>query len=1105
MYGTKAFMRQRSTMLMMLAGIMIAMLLAPAVQVKASEGDPYLPPGGAEWNKLRDIPITDYGWGYGVTVTDDTYRGAAAKKIEATDWWAAHYQTNGWQTINFAPYYANGSLEFDVAGLHGGEAFKIGFRDGVHERMVNGSFYKDGDENPEETNEDALSQDVNAYVPVTTEWQHVSIPMKEIIDSNPVFDMSKVQLLKLTGLSNAPLTVWISNLKIVSPDKEPSAAAVKVNQVGYVQQGEKYALVSGYYNELAVDVGTPFQVKRKADDSIAYSGALSLVKAYDPLSGEKVFKADFTTVTEPGEYYVTVNGVADPSVVFEIGTQIYKDLLGDVQKFFYFQRANVDLDAAHAGVYARTGLHKIDSNLPLQSNPSITKDVSGGWWDAGDTGKYVTAAATAVSDLLWAYETYPHLFTDGKLNIPESGNGVPDLLDEIKVETDFFLKMQDDATGGFYAYVIREKSPNRFIMDGTGSSSIIPTGQTANTVGALAHASIVFNNVPGMETYANTLLEAAVRGWEYLAAHPEYIAQPDGPYNDDNDKNDRFYAAGALYRATGEAEYNDYVVGHYTDFAEKFDAADFSHGINGMEMIGYYHYLSAPIVDAQVKSWFTEKWTAWRNKAVDMALNQATWRNSTNEGFYWGANANVASMPMSLAIGSRILGQFDESILQVAAGDLNYLLGVNPLQLSYITGYGENRVHITHHEIYMRDFIVEMPNGYMPGGPNSSKAKFPAKAYNESTIDWESNEQAINYNSPLTYLIAMLTDAQLTESIVLSRTNDTLWTGGQTIIEATAGPANATAKSVNVTSSDTSVATVTNMTYDSQTGKTQFTVNAIAVGSAQIKVASKDGRISASYSVTVQTPPVTSPPSSSTTPTTNPSTTPAEEKPEEPAAPAGHAVFKDGVINYEALLSNLKSRLKDAAAPGQTPADAQGHWAENTLNLFIQLGVLEGYKDGTVKPNAAISRAEFAALLSRVFNLESGSKTATFTDMDQHWAHKAVQTLASNGIIQGYKDGTFKPDQIITREEMAVILSRLINLQSVKQEGNAVSLSDLSNAGAFAVQAIQDAANAGLVQGMSNGEFKPKSALTRAEALQVILNALQLEPEIKALLDQLRV
>ncbi|WP_372661915.1 glycoside hydrolase family 9 protein [Cohnella sp.] len=626
----------------------VSLLLMCALPASAVDGDPYLPPGGADWNKLKELVINNFAYGSGNVITDETYLGKAAKKIANNNSWGANYTTNGWQTLDLSPY-VNGTLEFDAVGAVGGETFSVGFMDVVTERQVNGVFYTDNDQHPHQTSEDSL---ISLPQSLTTEWKHYSIPLKNIFDANSIFRSSSVQLLKFKG-DSFPTTLWLSNIAIKSPDKAASYAPIKVNQVGYILNGEKYALVSGYYNELAALPGTPFQVRKASDMSVAYSGALSLVTAYDESSGEKVLKADFSSYNEPGEYVLTVDGVSGPSVAFRIGDgSIYSTLLKDVQKFFYFQRANEDLLAEHAGIFVRTGEHKEDYNLPFQSNPTIMKDVGGGWWDAGDLGKYVTVGATAISDLLWAYESFPSQFQDHSLNIPESGNGIPDLLDEIKVETDFILKMQDEATGGFYGFVIRDNEPNRFIMDGTASNRLIPTFHTGAAVGALAHAYIVMKDVPGLTSYAETLKAAALRGWNYLEQHPEFISQPDGPYNSSSDVNDRFYAAATLYRATGEQVYNNYVVANYLNFTSAFEEETFSHNIGSLHNIGFYHYMMGGQPNTAVKTWFTDKFIQWRNLIINANLNKAVWRNATLNDFYWGANSNNAGVPVGLAIGT---------------------------------------------------------------------------------------------------------------------------------------------------------------------------------------------------------------------------------------------------------------------------------------------------------------------------------------------------------------------------------------------------------------------------------------------------------------------
>ncbi|WP_223869046.1 glycoside hydrolase family 9 protein [Paenibacillus sp. UASWS1643] len=1105
-------------------------LLAPTSIVSAEQASTvnYLPPGGDNWNKLRDIEIKENAWGSGTTVTDEVYQEQNARKVETNGYWSDHLVINGWQSFDFSPY-ENGTLEFDVAGATGNEKFQIGFRDVVHERLnSDGEFYKDGDANPEETNIDGLV-DISKYISLTTEWQHVSIPLKDIFNSDPLFDESKIQLFKLSG-DDTPITFWISNIKVTSPDKERSYAPIKVNQVGYLNYGDKYANVSGYYNQLSADVGTSFEVKRTSDDSVAYTGTLSLVAAYDELSGEKVFEANFSALNEPGQYYITVDGVDQPSAIFKIGPDVYDGLLKDVQKFFYFQRANDDLLPQHADEFARTGLHKVDANLPLQSDPSQYKDVYGGWWDAGDTGKYVTAAATAVSDLLWAYESFPQQFTDGQLNIPESGNNIPDLIDEIKFETEFFLKMQDERSGGFYSYIIREAAPERYIMDGTGEESIIPTAQTAATVGALAHAYTVFKNVAGMEDYADTLLESAIRGWSYLEAHPEFIAQPDGPYNDDDDLNDRFYAASALYRATGEARYNDFVVANYKAFESKFNTTDFSHGIGSMELIGFYHYLSGSTPSQEVKDWFIPKYKDWSSIVINTAMNQAVWHNSTNKGFYWGANSNVAGVAVSLDIGNRIIGNYDERMLQVASGNLNYLLGVNPLQLSFITGHGENRVRTTHHVIYMKDFIKEMPNGYMPGGPNNNgKYNFPAKAYNQATVDWESNEQALNYNSPLIYLTALLNNVEnktFSESIQLDNTAGTLSVGKTIKVKASVTPNNASFKKLQVISADKSIAAVSDVTYNEDSGVTEFTVTAVSEGKTVVIVQSLDDRIQTKYAIEVIRE---KDGSSNPSPGTNPGPAPVTPGNNTPEVSAGSGTKTDqnGILMLtrellEKAVSqavNGKIKIPVVALSSQKKIEVQlpGDWIRtvNTTSVksvsFEALGAIieldSAFIKGVVEKDAkklsvGISTATSGTLTDEIRTLLGDNPVYELTlNVDNtpvQWSGQPVTVKLpyvleagdqpNQVVVYNLNKGSNLVKHAFYDQSSGTITFKPEHSSKYAATYTNVGFTDIGTLPSKTSDAIRAIAARGIIIGKAPGEYDPQGKLTRAEFVQMLVN-----------------
>nr|WP_256224183.1 S-layer homology domain-containing protein [Paenibacillus sp. 1_12] len=124
-----------------------------------------------------------------------------------------------------------------------------------------------------------------------------------------------------------------------------------------------------------------------------------------------------------------------------------------------------------------------------------------------------------------------------------------------------------------------------------------------------------------------------------------------------------------------------------------------------------------------------------------------------------------------------------------------------------------------------------------------------------------------------------------------------------------------------------------------------------------------------------------------------------------------------------------------------------------------------------------------------------------FADTQGHWAGKTIDVFIKLQLIKGYDDGTFKSDQTITREEMVVILSRIVNLNDLAKDTTRGNFNDLN--GSYAASKIKAEAQAGIVSGKGDGKFEPKSNATRAEALQIILNVLELNPQLKKLLDSL--
>ncbi|OCT15347.1 hypothetical protein A8709_14755 [Paenibacillus pectinilyticus] len=214
------------------------------------------------------------------------------------------------------------------------------------------------------------------------------------------------------------------------------------------------------------------------------------------------------------------------------------------------------------------------------------------------------------------------------------------------------------------------------------------------------------------------------------------------------------------------------------------------------------------------------------------------------------------------------------------------------------------------------------------------------------------------------------------------------------------------------------------------------------------------------------------------------------------------AVFTP-VVNIDKLEAFLNDKIQQAKTnPVHTEfSDVNKHWSQANIDLFVKLGVLSGYEDGTFKPDASITRAEFASIIAKVFTMDAAGTAGQLKDVTNHWASNAISALVSNGIIQGYEDGTFKPDRTISRAEIIAILGRIIDLKGIEKHEEA-SFKDIN--GSWNASEIQMAASIGLVEGRDANTFAPNAFSTRAEALTIILRALNMNPDLKSLLEQLQ-
>ncbi len=647
----------------------------------------------------------------------------------------------GWATTDLSLYAENGYIQLDARSDSDNADFEIGF-----DELINGA---------------AVSYTINVdeVIDIGSEWATYRIPLKDIL-RNTDADMSTVRQFLI---GNSADGVYVRCISIISPDKEKTYPLIKVNQLGYKPDSEKTALISGFYEQITeIDSGTSFEIVDHSTEKTVYESQLTSVTPYDEkYSGEKILSADFTEFNECGTYYLRIkdsNGNTNESVSFTISDSVYSDLMYDTMRYFYYQRANTEITEEYGGEYVRSDMTPKDFSAPLSSDRDILLDVSGGWYDAGDIGKYVCPGATAVNTLLWAYKMFPEKFYDGQNNIPEGVNGIPDILDEIRYELDFLLRMQDTASGGFYLKVkSRSESDSdgdRTVWNGMGDKCL--TNATADASAVLAFASMIYREFDA--DYADKMLEAAVNGWKYIAANPDIYTKT--TYSGENNNSSTFWAAACLYYATGDTVYNDYFISEYNNNIKAFKVGTNGHSVSDMAIYGYYTYLLSENKDAELVSDISRRFENWKKVLTDRYAENP-WSISLPEwSFWWGSFNLILGNPQDIYIGNALLGNDNSETVKMSQDAVNFILGENAMSKSYITGEGENAIKCTFSTFYDGNSDKGVPSGYMPGGINAADgsliSRFPLKCYTDDAGDWFTNENAIYWNAVMVFNAALV-------------------------------------------------------------------------------------------------------------------------------------------------------------------------------------------------------------------------------------------------------------------------------------------------------------------------------------------------------------
>ncbi|MFD1144297.1 glycoside hydrolase family 9 protein [Larkinella insperata] len=643
-------------------------------------------------------------------------------------------------------------------------------------------------------------------------------------------------------------------MSFFSANAQTISKQIIVDQFGWRTNSKKIIIfsdpINGQNGATSYTPGTQFQVRRKSDNGVVFTGNVTAWNGGNTHgdSGDKAWHGDFSGLTTPGTYYIVDPTRNLRSYDFEIKSDIYTPVLKTSVKTFYYQRSGTAIPATHGGNWNHPTAHAQDANALLYTTSAqsgTARNVSGGWYDAGDYNKYIPFLAGTVWDLLTAYELRPAVFPDNT-NIPESGNGVPDLLDELKWEFDWMLKMQQ-SNGGVSNRVAVTSYENGTDNPATDTQARyytnVTTWATATFAALTAHAARTYQ--PVNPAYAATLRTASEKAWTYLEANGSMspasgtdgasLAAADAGANANADRRLRVYAAAELFRTTGTAKYKTYFETYYKNISATSENGfhPFSNGNLDASLCwdlnrAYFVYCQTPTATPAV---VTELKSRFQN-AMDWNIEPA--HNAKTDpylGFMWSGHyswgSNQAKMKWAqLAILSAELGiNPAKTVLykEIAEEYLHYMHGRNPLSWVYLSNMGakgtnlggDNSVMEIYHSWY-RDgsaqydgansqfgpapgFVVGGPNQFYSGPATPPKSEPPMKAYRDwNTVypdaSWEVTEPAIYYQAAYTFVVAYFSETGgTTPPPVLTASSNSPLCAGQTLsLTVSNAPAGAT-------------------------------------------------------------------------------------------------------------------------------------------------------------------------------------------------------------------------------------------------------------------------------------------------------------------------
>ena len=539
---------------------------------------------------------------------------------------------------------------------------------------------------------------------------------------------------------------------------------IAINQVGYYPNAPKQAII------VAKPDATQFNIVSENGQTV-FTGQLSpLIQSKNSSLVTRI--ADFSSFTQKGKFRIVADDLT--SYTFSIADKVQFDAAKASIKAFYYQRVSMPLEEQYAGKWARPAGHPDDKVLihpsaATEQRPAGTVISSpGGWYDAGDYNKYIVNSGISTGTLLSAYEDFPDYYAGLNLNIPESSNAAPDILNEIAYNLRWMLTMQDPYDGGVYNKCTNASFDGMVMPGVTKEPRYVVQKGTAATLdfaAVTAQSARIYKAFPNVfPRLADSCLQAAQKAWQWALKNPdlEYnqttmnnVFEPrisTGTYGDSNFIDEWFWAAAELYATTSDQAYVEVIK---KNFPERYTIPSW----NNVYMLGVYTLFrtgNTQLMPPTARKQLLDMADGFVQSIPENAFGVVMGNNRRD--FSWGGSSVAANQGILLINVYKLTN--DVKYLNAALTNTNYLLGQNATGYSFLTGIGSKLVMHPHHRPSEADGIDDPIPGLISGGPNPGKQDRcttylydePETCFTDNVCSYASNEICINWNSPAVYL-----------------------------------------------------------------------------------------------------------------------------------------------------------------------------------------------------------------------------------------------------------------------------------------------------------------------------------------------------------------